>query len=303
MQFWILKVADQQLYPDVPGLEYVYDNRHSTRVQAGDQFVYLDKREGRYCFTAVGSVREVRSRAPTLEEATRAGRVRVVYVAHLCDVLWFSAPVDVSPTTVSGQRTRARLGLPADINALGWSRSMPRISESLFSLLQVAGEGRAVQASTQSPHAATGPSDWSVPDSWGRAKRRRALDKFKEEVLERHHNRCGICGIGVANLLQIAHIKAYAVCIEHRANPANGLCLCAFCHVAYDSGEIALRPDGELLISNTMRHNAIANAHFSARSADDRRSDLTHDSEAFLEERVRSWGILNGATKSKSRRR
>ena len=43
MTYWIFKVADQELYPDVPGGKYVYDNTHSTRVQRGDLFNELPK--------------------------------------------------------------------------------------------------------------------------------------------------------------------------------------------------------------------------------------------------------------------
>ncbi len=42
MTYWIFKVAKQELYPDVPGEQYVYDNTHSLRVRAGDTFLYLE---------------------------------------------------------------------------------------------------------------------------------------------------------------------------------------------------------------------------------------------------------------------
>ena len=43
MAFWIFKISDQELYPDVLGEKYVYDNTHSIRVKSGDVFLYLDK--------------------------------------------------------------------------------------------------------------------------------------------------------------------------------------------------------------------------------------------------------------------
>ena len=48
MSYWIFKVSEQKLYADVPGSHYVFDNTHSRHVKAGDEFVYLDKRNGRY---------------------------------------------------------------------------------------------------------------------------------------------------------------------------------------------------------------------------------------------------------------
>ena len=53
MAYWIFNVAQQELYPDVAGKEYVYDNKHSTCVVAGDVFLYLDKEE-KYSFTGTG---------------------------------------------------------------------------------------------------------------------------------------------------------------------------------------------------------------------------------------------------------
>lgn len=36
MGYWIFKVSSQDMYPDTPGVKYVYDNTHSVRVQQGD---------------------------------------------------------------------------------------------------------------------------------------------------------------------------------------------------------------------------------------------------------------------------
>ncbi len=38
MSYWIFKIAEQDLYPDVLGEKYVYDNTHSIRVVKGDYF-------------------------------------------------------------------------------------------------------------------------------------------------------------------------------------------------------------------------------------------------------------------------
>ena len=36
MSYWIFKLSKQEQYPDDLGKTYVYDNRHSIRVSAGD---------------------------------------------------------------------------------------------------------------------------------------------------------------------------------------------------------------------------------------------------------------------------
>lgn len=90
MAFWIFKVSDQQLYADVEGVRYEYDNRHSVRVRPGDGFVYLDKRASAYRFTGAGSVLRVDERPPTETERRRGRAVRTVYTAVLSDVTWSS---------------------------------------------------------------------------------------------------------------------------------------------------------------------------------------------------------------------
>lgn len=84
MAYWIFKVAQQELYPDRPGEEYVFDNTHSVRVRAGDEFLYLDKKEG-YSFTASGVVARVSTREPT--ENLRQLRTHVSGAAAPCQVV------------------------------------------------------------------------------------------------------------------------------------------------------------------------------------------------------------------------
>ena len=43
MNHWIFKLSKQSLYSDEVGKSYIYYNTHSTKVRAGDQFLYLDK--------------------------------------------------------------------------------------------------------------------------------------------------------------------------------------------------------------------------------------------------------------------
>ena len=76
MAYWIFKVAKQELYPDIPGEQYVYDNTHSLRVRAGDTFLYLDKRQD-YAFSGTGTVRRVVERKPTATEAARTNKVQI----------------------------------------------------------------------------------------------------------------------------------------------------------------------------------------------------------------------------------
>ena len=130
MAYWIFKTAEQELYPDIPGDKYVYDNTHSIRVCAGDNFLYLDKRS-RYSFTAAGVINRLSSRTPTAKEKQRTAKVTKVFTAHLSDVIWFETPLSISPTVKEGKKNRALLGIQ-DANLLGWSQSMPALSEAIF---------------------------------------------------------------------------------------------------------------------------------------------------------------------------
>src|SRR5262245_36413806 len=118
MAYWIFKLAEQELYPDIHGNTYVYDNTHSVRVKADDVFLYLDKRAG-YSFTATGMVGKVQERSPSAIESKRTSKVRTVFVAHLTDVIWFKKPLSISSQTKVGRRNRAKLGI-VDVNLLGW---------------------------------------------------------------------------------------------------------------------------------------------------------------------------------------
>ena len=103
MAYWIFKTAEQELYPDIPGDKYVYDNTHSIRVCAGDNFLYLDKRS-RYSFTAAGVINRLSSRTPTAKEKQRTAKVTKVFTAHLSDVIWFETPLSISPTVKEGKK-------------------------------------------------------------------------------------------------------------------------------------------------------------------------------------------------------
>ncbi len=72
LRHWIFKLSQQEQYADDFGRTYAYDSRHSTRVLAGDYFLYLDKRGGGYGFTGHGTVTQVRVKAPGLAELSQS---------------------------------------------------------------------------------------------------------------------------------------------------------------------------------------------------------------------------------------
>ena len=130
MTFWIFKQSEQEQYPDEPGRRYVYDNRHSVRVAAGDSFVYLDKRFGGYGFTGHGTVTKVLMRAAEGADLSQS-KVNQIYTAELGDFVQYSHPLDIRPSRIEGRKNRATLGV-TDVNKLGWSRSIAQISPDMY---------------------------------------------------------------------------------------------------------------------------------------------------------------------------
>lgn len=278
MPYWIFKISNQELYPDIPGEQYVYDNTHSIRIKAHDVFLYLDKRNNDYAFSATGVVEKISKRKPAAKEV-RHSRVRVIYTAHLKDVIWFKTPLSISPTKSRGKDNRIRLGI-VDVNLLGWSQSIPTLEESMYrSIMELAEEKQLIDTIPLTE------KDYSVEDNYSVVKKRILTASFKRQVLERHCHQCIVCGTTLKAVLEAAHISPYSTDKKNRANPANGLCLCSFCHKAFDRRLIAISPTGELHISSAVT-DEVALEHFSRIDARTRAVSLRGVDSAFLLKRV-----------------
>lgn len=273
MAYWIFKIADQDLYPNVIGERHVFDNTHSVRVVPDDVFIYLDKRRG-YSFTATGVVRKLTDRLPTQSKSQRTQKVRKIFTAHLADLVWFSRPLSIASQTAEGRRNRARLGI-LDVNRLGWSRSIPALGESMYhAILDLADAEHLLPSSTK-------PDDYSVPDTWAKARIRSAIRGFTDVVLRRSDSTCVVCGTTVSVLVDAAHLSPFACDKENRGNPANGVCLCTYCHRALDRRLIAIEPSGKLLVSPLIE-DEVALHHFSQVSTAQRTQWLTGVDRRFL---------------------
>lgn len=274
MNFWIFKLSSQALYPDEVGKKYVYYNTHSTRVKAGDQFIYLDKRR-KYSFTAAGLVKKVSRREPTTDEKRDSERATSVFTAHLDKVEWIDPPLSILPSSKEGIKNRSLLGIE-DVNLLGWSHSMPRLDSDIFQ--QILNLSRINISSEKLDNK---NNDFRIDDSYGKAKIRGKLRGFRDSVLASCKNQCVVCGTKLRPLLDAAHLSPYATDKLNRANPANGLCICKYCHSAMDNRLIAIKPNGELLVSNLVS-DQVANFHFQNLSTEYRAKLITHADPKFL---------------------
>ncbi len=274
MAYWIFKVTEQELYPDVLGEKYVYDNTHSVRVAEGDIFLYLDKRKD-YSFTATGEIRKISERTPTIKEFRRTSRIRTVFTAHLQQVIWFKRPLTISPNIKEGRKNRSMLGL-VDVNLLGWSQSIPSLSEMMYQKILDLADVQNLVPSSQVI------GDFSIPDNWGKTRVRSVIKKFTESVMARSNSTCIVCGTSLPGVVEAAHLSPYASDKNNRANPGNGVCLCKFCHRAFDLRLIAIAPDGSLLVAPDVV-DPIALHHFSQIEPKQRLFWLQDVNPVFLE--------------------
>ena len=263
MTFWIFKQSDQEQYADEQGQTYVYDNRHSVRVKPGDSFVYLDKRGGGYGFTGHGTVVQVLTRTA---EASEQGQSKVsrIYTATLGDLVQYTRSLDIRPFSVEGKRNRASLGI-TDVNKLGWSRSIAQISPDMFTnIIELAYRRHCIMIAP--PDA----PDYAVPDDWSLVKRRHSVERFKQTVLLRQGFACAVCGTTLREVLDVAHISRYSVDVRNRANPANGIALCAYCHRAFDGGAFRLSANGAVSMADGLDADPVALVHLSNLSVEAR---------------------------------
>ncbi|MFY0523992.1 HNH endonuclease [Archangium gephyra] len=305
MSYWVFKVSEQEKYPDEYGRTYVYDNLHSRRIRQGDCFLYLyvKKKKGEYRIVGTGLVDGVESRAAP-ESQRRLPGVVEIFTARLCDVYFFKPPVDLSSRTREGLQNRSRIGI-SDFNLAGWSGSIISIGSGLHErILDLAGATSryeavedAVLPQSNREYSISGIDEsrtWFVEDAWSPVKRRMRTSYFSGRVLERHGFVCAVCGTGVRDLIVAAHIRGWAQDKGNRANPANGIALCCFCHVAFDACLIAISPTGELMVSQACREDSIAMAHFSFIAPEIRRGWLAGINPEFLKERVVAFKMAEG---------
>ena len=260
MSYWIFKLSKQEQYPDDLGKTYVYDNRHSIRVSAGDYFVYLDKRGGSYGFSGHGVVTNVLASSTSTSNPHHA-RIDRVYTAVLGDFVKYFSPLDIGSASAGGRKNRSALGI-SDVNKLGWSRSIAQVNPTMYEqIIELAYRRHCIAVTlADSP-------DYEIPDAWSYVKRRDRLEGFREAVLRRQENTCAICGTTIEEVLDVAHISGYATDVKNRANPANGIALCAFCHRAFDRGIFRLEKDGIVSVAHGIQPDSILRAHLANMSA------------------------------------
>ena len=129
-------------------------------------------------------------------------------------------------------------------------------------------------------------SDHKVLDTWSFVRTRHNQERFKETVLNRQNHMCAVCGTTLREVMEVAHVSTYASDIQNRANPANGIGLCAFCHRAFDRKVFLLTERGEVLYRSGLKWDQMAEAHMAGLSEDARLRLLDGVDKGFLRMRL-----------------
>lgn len=79
-------------------------------------------------------------------------------------------------------------------------------------------------------------------------KQRINQNSFRAVILANYNEQCSITGMSIPQLLIASHIVPWAVDVENRLNPSNGICLSPLYDSAFDKGFISIRPDDYTLI-------------------------------------------------------
>ena len=79
---------------------------------------------------------------------------------------------------------------------------------------------------------------------------------FRRAVLASYGYRCCFCKLDVIALLNASHIIPWNASVELRADPRNGLCLCALHDRAFDRGLVGVDAGNRLVISERLSRTA-----------------------------------------------
>lgn len=76
---------------------------------------------------------------------------------------------------------------------------------------------------------------------------------FRESVLASYGSQCALCQLAIRELLIASHIIPWSEKAERRADPTNGISLCALHDRAFDRGFIAIDDSFKVLVSNQIK--------------------------------------------------
>jgi len=75
---------------------------------------------------------------------------------------------------------------------------------------------------------------------------------FRRTVLSGYNFTCCFCGLSISEMLIASHIIPWSVSVELRADPRNGIALCAFHDKAFDRGILSVDEAQRILVSGVI---------------------------------------------------
>jgi predicted restriction endonuclease len=75
---------------------------------------------------------------------------------------------------------------------------------------------------------------------------------FRRTVLSGYNFHCCFCGLSIAEILIASHIIPWSINVELRADPRNGMALCAFHDKAFDRGILSVDEKQCILVSDAI---------------------------------------------------
>jgi hypothetical protein len=198
-----------------------------------------------YCRTPFGKLHQ--SNPDIIDLAGKLGRTPSAVGMKACNF----ASLDPK------QRERGVTALPnvSSLDARVWSEfeadpeAVAAEAEAAHAALATveAGVGQP-EAPSPVPATPTGPTE-----SERLVRVRRVQAFFRTAVLVSYGGRCAVTGIDVPELLTASHIVPWAVSVELRAAPWNGICLNALLDRAFDRGLLTFDEDLRLVLSRRLR--------------------------------------------------
>ncbi len=122
-----------------------------------------------------------------------------------------------------------------------WESLAFESQQSLARLIGKTDEDYALEVSFLEP---------DIPTEARRITRVRLVQRFfRDTVLSSYNYSCAVCKINLCKMLNASHIIPWSIDKNRRADPSNGLSLCAFHDRAFDRGLIAIEEDLRIVLS------------------------------------------------------
>ena len=123
-------------------------------------------------------------------------------------------------------------------------------SQSVFESLPA--DDRHAQQPAESDHFEIDTTKSRLTDTERTVRVRLVQGFFRSAVLTSYGEKCTICRLHFPELLTASHIVPWSVDVRRRADPRNGLALCAIHDRAFDRGLIGLDASYRLIISDRL---------------------------------------------------